>query len=116
MDDLVTRYLELGLALGRHIDGMVDAFYGPPELAERVAAAPPTPPAQLADDACRLLADLESGTGTDELDAIRRHWVAAQSRQLYYKKITLYFTSHVRTLQRKPGCSEKLKQRGVCLT
>jgi len=31
---LVDRYLTLGLHLGRHIDGLVDAYYGPPSLAE----------------------------------------------------------------------------------
>ena len=30
------RYLELGLRLGRHVDGLVDAYYGPPELKEQV--------------------------------------------------------------------------------
>ena len=29
---LVERYLELGLRLGRHLDGLVDAYYGPAEL------------------------------------------------------------------------------------
>ena len=24
------RYLELGLRLGKHVDGLVDAYYGPP--------------------------------------------------------------------------------------
>ena len=32
------RYIELGLRLGRHIDGLVDAYYGPQELSERVEA------------------------------------------------------------------------------
>ena len=35
-DDPVGRYLEVGLRLGRHLDGMVDAYYGPEALAERV--------------------------------------------------------------------------------
>ncbi len=26
------RYIELGLRLGRHVDGLVDSYYGPPEL------------------------------------------------------------------------------------
>lgn len=34
--DVVERHLLLGLRLGRHIEGLVDAYYGPPELAERV--------------------------------------------------------------------------------
>ena len=33
MTDVVGRYIELGLRLGRHVDGFVDAYYGPPELA-----------------------------------------------------------------------------------
>ena len=33
----------LGQRLGRHIDGMVDAYYGPPELAAAVAAEPDRP-------------------------------------------------------------------------
>ena len=40
----VGRYLLLGLGVGRHIDGLVDAYYGPPALAERVAQAPLTDP------------------------------------------------------------------------
>ena len=33
--DVVERYLTLGLRLGRHADGLVDAYYGPAELAVR---------------------------------------------------------------------------------
>ena len=35
------RYLELGLRLGRHVDGLVDAYYGPPELQAQVDAEEP---------------------------------------------------------------------------
>ena len=35
------RYLRLGLRLNRHVDGVVDAYFGPPELAAEVEAAPP---------------------------------------------------------------------------
>jgi hypothetical protein len=77
--DLVHRYLSLGLALGRHVDGLVDAYYGPPELARRAAEGEPRPPAALADEARALLADLEADR---ELDATRRHWIAAQARGL----------------------------------
>jgi hypothetical protein len=76
--DLVRRYLELGLALGRHIDGFVDAYYGPPELAKRAAAGPPRSPGALEDDAHQLLGDLEKGEGADEVGAGRRRWLAAQ--------------------------------------
>ncbi len=77
--DHVTRYLELGLALGRHVDGLVDAYTGPPELAAALAAQPPVAPARLADAARTLLADLEVDA---ELDATRRHWLGAQVRGL----------------------------------
>jgi len=75
MPDLIAQYLELGLALGRHIDGMVDAYYGPADLAARVAAEPVRPPAELEARARRLLADLAAD---DQLDAARRHFLAAQ--------------------------------------
>ena len=39
--EVVERYLTLGLRLGRHVDGLVDSYYGPAELAEAVNAADP---------------------------------------------------------------------------
>src|SRR5256714_616484 len=45
---VVERYIELGLRLGRLLDGLVDAYYGPPELARRVDAEPQPDPAKLA--------------------------------------------------------------------
>ena len=33
---MVEQYLELSLRLGRHVDGLVDAYYGPAEIAARV--------------------------------------------------------------------------------
>ena len=38
--DLVTEYLSLGLRFDRVVDGYVDAYIGPPELREQVAAEP----------------------------------------------------------------------------
>jgi hypothetical protein len=74
--DLVERYLALGLALGAHVDGLVDAYFGPPELARRAA---PVAPARLVDDARRLLADLEHA----ELEPARRRWIGAQVTGLH---------------------------------
>jgi hypothetical protein len=54
-------YLALGLGLGRLVDGLVDAYYGPPALAEAVDAEPVPDPAALAERARRLLADLDAG-------------------------------------------------------
>jgi hypothetical protein len=76
---VIDRYLELGLRLGRHVDGLVDAYFGPRDLADRVAAEPVVPPARLAGDARRLLADLEQDSA---LEPHRRHWLAAQVRGL----------------------------------
>ena len=74
----VDRYLELGLRLGRHVDGFVDAYYGPPAVAERVAAEPIVAPEALAADAGRLVVDLDAGAGEPELGADRRHWLRGQ--------------------------------------
>jgi hypothetical protein len=52
--ELATSYIELGLQLGRHIDGLVDAYYGPSALAQRVAAEELQAPSKLAGDAAEL--------------------------------------------------------------
>ncbi len=75
---LVERYLALGLRLGRHVDGFVDAYYGPAPLAARVAAEPRRPPVALAADAASLLVDLDGGADAAEVDAGRRRWLRAQ--------------------------------------
>ncbi len=92
---LVERYLVLGLHLGRHVDGLVDAYYGPSRLADQVAAEPPADPGRLAADARGLLAEIEAGAplggpegsdgsaGSPGADAARRHWLAAQTRGLH---------------------------------
>jgi hypothetical protein len=80
MSGPVSSYIELGLALGRHIDGMVDAYYGPPGPAERAAAGAPVAPARLLEDAARLLNDLDAGVAEDgvELEDSRRRWLRGQ--------------------------------------
>lgn len=79
---LVERYLALGLALGRHVDGLVDAYYGPPELAAHAATGPPRPAPALLDEARRLRADLAAGMPLDSDEAgpqpARRRWLVAQ--------------------------------------
>jgi hypothetical protein len=54
VDDTWERYLLLGLRLGRHVDGLVDAYFGPPELKERVDAEPPLAASELAEEARAL--------------------------------------------------------------
>ena len=75
MTDVVERYLTLGLSLGRHVDGLVDSYYGPAGLADAVSAAPPVEPAELAAQADALAADVSSDSG---LDAQRRGWLSDQ--------------------------------------
>ncbi|NUR75205.1 MAG: hypothetical protein HOQ28_02830 [Thermoleophilia bacterium] len=61
------RYLQLGLRLGKHVDGLVDAYYGPAELQEQVDAEQPAPADQLAADADALLAELPDGWLADQV-------------------------------------------------
>ncbi len=78
-DELVVEYLQLGLALGRHVDGFVDAYYGPEDLALRAASGAPVDPAKLAGRARRLLSEVHS---TESMTERRRVWLAAQVRGL----------------------------------
>jgi hypothetical protein len=66
------RYVELCLRLGRHVDGLVDAYFGDPAVQERIDAEALSDPASLAEDAARLVAEL------DGLEAQRRRWLHAQ--------------------------------------
>jgi hypothetical protein len=85
-DGLVEEYLTLGLRLGRHIDGLVDAYYGPAERAAAVEAEPVHPPEQLVAEARSLLAAIDAGApldptgggGGDGAAPARRHWLRAQ--------------------------------------
>ncbi len=70
---VVERYLRLGLEVGRHVDGIVDAYYGPPELAADVAAAPPPEPRTLVSDAETLLDELEDGWLRDQVGGLRTY-------------------------------------------
>lgn len=55
---LAERYLELGLRLGKHVDGLVDAYYGPPEIRERVDAEEKIDATALAANGDDLLAEV----------------------------------------------------------
>jgi hypothetical protein len=87
---VVENYLALGLRLGRHIPGFVDAYYGPAELADKVALEAPVPPKELVATARALLGAIDGGeslNAADERDvddepsgsaAIRRRWIRSQ--------------------------------------
>lgn len=70
---LVERYLRLGLQVGRHVDGIVDAYFGAPELAVAVAAAPPVEPRTLVGAAETLLDELEDGWLRDQVLGLRTY-------------------------------------------
>ena len=74
-DDPIQRYLLLGLRLGQHVPGFVDAYYGPPELAERVEGESPSEPSLLAEEARSLSSAIDEN---DELEGSRRRWLRAQ--------------------------------------
>jgi len=59
------------------LDGLVDAYYGPADLRERIEREPAPDPAGLAADARHLVAALDAGDG--DLDAARRRWIRAQA-------------------------------------
>ena len=69
----VERYLRLGLQLGRHVEGMVDAYFGPRELAAAVDAAPPVEPRTLVAEAETLLEELEDGWLCDQVVGLRTY-------------------------------------------
>jgi hypothetical protein len=60
-------YLLLGLRLGRHVDGLVDSYCGPPELKEQADAEEPMPPEQLVADAAALRDRLADGWLRDQV-------------------------------------------------
>ena len=66
-------YVRLALRLGRHIDGLIDGYFGPPEIAAAVDAEPLRPPAALRDE----IAALTERLGEID-DPARRRWLAAQ--------------------------------------
>jgi hypothetical protein len=89
----VGRYIVLGLEVGRHIDGLVDAYYGPPAPAQRVAEAPMPDPGRLVEDSRALIAALDGGAildgepGSDAPPGLsgvrRRRWLRAQTVGLF---------------------------------
>jgi hypothetical protein len=88
---VVPGYLDLGLAMGRHIEGFVDAYYGPQELSQRIEAEPMRDPGRLVAQARALVSAIDGGAPLDDpsgsghsaesttsTDASRRNWLRAQ--------------------------------------
>jgi hypothetical protein len=73
LETAAERYVHLGLQLGRHDDGVVDAYFGPPEFATAVDQAPPAEPAALVAAADALLDDLPDGWLRDQVAGLRTY-------------------------------------------
>lgn len=54
IDELGRAFLRLALAIDRHVEGYVDAYYGPPELRAEAAKGPPRPIDELRDAVATL--------------------------------------------------------------
>ncbi|MGA2802863.1 MAG: DUF885 domain-containing protein [Acidimicrobiales bacterium] len=95
---VVERYLALGLAMDRHVPGLVDSYYGPEQIAARVGASPLVAPEHVVAEAWSILAAIDAGEplgdpderaapGHRQLeiapdagrDASRRHYLRAQT-------------------------------------
>jgi hypothetical protein len=77
------RYLELGLRLGRHVDGLVDSYYGPAELKHQVDSEELVPAETLAGDADSLFGGLPDGWLRDQV-----HGLATYARVLAGESIS----------------------------
>ncbi|MGH3110114.1 MAG: hypothetical protein ACRDQT_04250, partial [Gaiellaceae bacterium] len=73
MTNATERYLRLGLQIGRHVEGIVDAYYGPPELAAAVDAEAPVDPRKLVAAAEALLDELDDGWLRDQVAGLRTY-------------------------------------------
>ena len=82
--DPAEAYVLLGLRLGRHVDGLVDAYYGPPELKEQVDSEPLAEPAALVEEADTLLAGLEDGWLRDQARGLRAYAGVLAGEQISY--------------------------------
>ena len=73
MTSVAERYLRLGLQVGRHVEGIVDAYYGPPELAAEVEADAPVDARALVSAAEALLDELDDGWLRDQVAGLRTY-------------------------------------------
>ncbi|MGZ4290042.1 MAG: hypothetical protein ACXVQQ_00985 [Gaiellaceae bacterium] len=77
-------YVLLGLRLGRHGDGLVDAYYGPAELKAQVDAAELVPPWQLVTDAAALHGSLADGWLRDQVAGCLMHARVLAGEEISY--------------------------------
>jgi hypothetical protein len=121
---LVDRYIRLGLQVGRHVDGIVDAYFGPAELSEAVEAEPPVEAHVLVADAEALLDELDEGWLRDQVVGLRTYAGVLAGESLSYAdevegcygvrptftEETVFEASHERLEELLPG-DESLAER-----
>jgi hypothetical protein len=78
------RYLRLGLQLGHHVEGLVDAYFGPPELAAAVDAEALLHPRAFVAAAEALLDELEDGWLRDQVVGLRTYAGALAGESVSY--------------------------------
>ncbi|MFN8050945.1 MAG: hypothetical protein U0Q22_05890 [Acidimicrobiales bacterium] len=83
--ELVRRYVELGLRLGRHNPDIVDSYYGPPAWRDAIDAAPVVPAGHLVEEARELIVDIDgdASVADHQLDTQRRRWLRSQAVGLH---------------------------------
>ena len=81
---MAERYLRLGLRLDRHVEGTVDAYFGPASLRASVEAAPPVEPTELVESADALLAELDDGWLRDQIVGLRTYAGVLAGESLSY--------------------------------
>ncbi|MFW0784428.1 DUF885 domain-containing protein [Gordonia sp. CPCC 206044] len=92
----VTDYLRLGLAFDRLEEGFVDAFTGDPRLRAEVAGGPAPDPAELADRARGLRADLPADLPADRAAFIGAHLAALECSARKFAGEQIGFVDEVR--------------------
>jgi hypothetical protein len=78
MDEIGRNYLSLALNLNRHIDGYVDAYFGPPELKAESEEGEPRRLAQLVDDARQL----QSAIRASDYEPQRKDFLGRQAQAM----------------------------------
>jgi hypothetical protein len=81
---LIEDYLRLGLRLGRHVDGLVDAYYGPEELSREVDQEKLSEPSALVEQGDALLAGLDDCWLRDQALGLRTYAGVLAGEQLSY--------------------------------
>lgn len=79
---LIEDYIALGLELDKHISGLVDAYFGPLDIADKIRSSSPIDPAELIDRSRALLGALDVGERLDDgpfsQSPQRRRWLRFQ--------------------------------------